>query len=116
MPTLNAALRSRDEDLAFPAAVALLQRASQLNRSDKRSALRTLATRDMTGVSDDYKSLVADSMAALSGQLDAERARLKQIRKQNQKASPVQDHRLPGVGGEFRSNSRRPLPQQNRPY
>ena len=116
MPTLNAALRSHDEDLAFPAAVALLQRASQLNRSDKRSALRTLATRDMTGVSDDYKSLVADSMAALSGQLDAERARLKQIRKQNQKASPVQDHRLPSSGGDFRSNSRRRLPSQHRPY
>ncbi len=116
MPTLNAALRSRDEDLAFPAAVALLQRASQLNRTDKRSALRTLAMRDMTDVSEDYKTLVADSIAALTSQLDAERARLKQIRKQNQSARPIPSHRPPGVSGDFRSSISRPVSPQHRPF
>ena len=58
--TLNAALRSADEDLALPATVALMQRASQLKRTDKRMALRTLATKDLEHASEDFKSIVAD--------------------------------------------------------
>ncbi|MFC1758269.1 hypothetical protein ACFL2H_05820, partial [Planctomycetota bacterium] len=101
--TLTAALRSSDEDLAFPAAVALLQRASQLNRKDKRAALRTLAARDMSDASDDYKSLVADSISTLTNQLQVEGQRLKQIREQH----PGRDRLQPPSWPDFRLNNRR---------
>ncbi|MCA9217138.1 MAG: hypothetical protein KDB27_28915, partial [Planctomycetales bacterium] len=78
--TLNAALRSLDEDLALPAAVALLQKIPQLQRSEKREALRTLRTRDLTTASEDYRSVVEDSIKSLQSALDAELQRKKSDR------------------------------------
>lgn len=73
--TLAAALRSADEDLAIPATIALLQRMPRMTKMEKSQALRTLGTRELDNASEDCKSLMQETIAALRTDLAAMRRR-----------------------------------------
>jgi hypothetical protein len=69
--TLAAALRSTDEELALPATIALLQRLPQLSKTEKSQALRALRAKDLDDASENYKSIVQDSISTLQNDLAA---------------------------------------------